>query len=561
MRTKTGNTKIKTKFVVLLAALIVVSLFVNVAWSTAAQRAQTQNELREKGEVLSQQMAAVWDFMSSNQERFAKTAYTEDGVYQGLHCAIVGRSIGQLFTMDSDYVTRFVNFEPRNKGDEPGDFEARALTAFEADSELKEYYGTDDVDGEEVFRYLAPMKIKETCLECHGEPKGEIDVTGYAKEGWRIGDAGGAISIVIPMGLYQDSELNNIVQGVVFFAGLLVACILIIYVALTHLVTRPLSKIQAGIEHLKTGDLDLRLDYAESSHEMDALIAEFNHMAHDLSKIYDNLEAQVEDRTAQLARANDVLERQRAQLEEANDRLRDDNRYKSDFLAMMSHELRTPLTSIIAFAEMLNKSGDPKDEKEAETRREIEANSRALLLMINDILEMSRLDAGRIEMNVETIDLGDVVGLVDSVVQPLAKQSGIAFSYDIGSDVPLVAADFEKVRHVLENLAGNAVKFTPEGGAVRLSVAYHPECGQVWLMVADTGIGIAGKDRQRIFERFVQVDSSASRKYRGTGLGLALAKEYAEMHRGTISVESELGEGSVFTVRIPAGQGRGDGEG
>ena len=114
-----------------------------------------------------------------------------------------------------------------------------------------------------------------------------------------------------------------------------------------------------------------------------------------------------------------------------------------------------------------------------------------------------------------------------------------------------MTADFEKLRHVLENLCGNAVKFTPEGGDVRLSISWHPECGQVWLRVADTGIGIAKKDQRRIFDRFVQADSSASRRYNGTGLGLSLAKEYAEMHGGTISVESELGHGSVFTVRIP----------
>ena len=227
----------------------------------------------------------------------------------------------------------------------------------------------------------------------------------------------------------------------------------------------------------------------------------------------------------------------------------------------MSHELRTPLTSIIAFAEMLNKESDPKNEKEAETRREIEANSRALLFMINDILEMSRLDAGRIEMNVETVDLGDIAGLVQSVVQPLAKQNGIEFTCEIDADVPLVEADFEKLRHVLENLAGNAVKFTPEGGSVRLAISYHPECGEVWLRVADTGIGIAKKDQQRVFERFVQADSSASRKYSGTGLGLALAKEYTEMHNGSISVESVLGKGSVFTVRIPAKRSASDDEG
>ena len=247
-------------------------------------------------------------------------------------------------------------------------------------------------------------------------------------------------------------------------------------------------------DSIQTGDLDVELAHTESSREMNTLMTEFNEMAHELAGIYSNLEAQVQVRTAQLAEANAVLERQRAQLEEANGRLRDENRYKSEFLAMMSHELRTPLTSIIAFTELLNRNSEPADEKEAETRREIEANSRALLLMINDILEMSRRDSGRIEMNRETVDLGDIAGMVQAVVQPLANRKGIAFACEIDPDVPLVTADFEKLRHVLENLCGNAVKFTPEGGDVRLSISWHPECGQVWLRVADTGIGIAKKD-------------------------------------------------------------------
>lgn len=555
-----GNVTLKTKFVVLISALIAASLLANLAWTSVNKRAQMENELREKGEVLAQQMDAMWEFMASNQDRLEQISYTEDGIYQGLHCAIVGRSIGLLFTSQSEYETRFVNFDPRNAADAPDEFEAAALNAFKEEG-LAEYYEVTEYEGEEVFRYLAPMTIEENCLDCHGEPKGEIDVTGFPKEGWSIGDNGGAISIIMPLDVYRENEQSAIVQDVIFFGGMLAFCLVVVYVALGYLVTRPLNKIQAGVEQIQTGNLDVELAYTESSREMNTLTADFNQMAEELSAIYGNLETQVEDRTAQLARANDVLERQRAQLEDANDRLRDENRYKSDFLAIMSHELRTPLTSIIAFAEMLNKESDPKNEKEAETRREIEANSRALLFMINDILEMSRLDAGRIEMNVETVDLGDIAGLVQSVVQPLAKQNGIEFTCEIDADVPLVEADFEKLRHVLENLAGNAVKFTPEDGSVRLAISYHPECGEVWLRVADTGIGIAKKDQQRVFERFVQADSSASRKYSGTGLGLALAKEYTEMHNGSISVESVLGKGSVFTVRIPAKRSASDDEG
>lgn len=182
-----GNITLKTKFVVLISALVVVSLFANLAWTSVNKRAQMENELREKGEVLAQQMDAVWEFMASNQDRLEQISYTEDGVYQGLHCAIVGRSIGLLFTSQSEYTTRFVNFDPRNDADEPDEFEAEALAAFTEQEGRTEYYEIAEYQGEEVFRYLAPMTIEENCLDCHGEPKGEIDVTGFPKEGWTIG--------------------------------------------------------------------------------------------------------------------------------------------------------------------------------------------------------------------------------------------------------------------------------------------------------------------------------------------------------------------------------------
>ncbi len=663
--------------------LFIVAIVGNVVWSYHSERDQMISELHEKGHVLSQQMSAVWDFMSVNQDRLLETAYADNGAYQGLHCAIVGRSIGMRFTIESGYVTRFVNFDPRNKEDEPDDFEARALQAFTDDSSLKEYYEVDEYEGEEVFRYSAPMKIEKSCLECHGKPAGEIDVTGHPKEGWNIDDIGGAISIIMPMDAYRESTKASILQNLMYFIIILLLCLLVIYIALTHLVTRPLQRLRPmdayrestkasilqnlmyfiiilllcllviyiALTHLVTrplqrlrqafgsmqegnldvrlndsessyelnavvsefnemahqlsdlygmqeGNLDVRLNDSESSYELNAVVSEFNEMAHQLSDLYDSLESQVEERTAQLSRVNEALKAKRVQLEHANERLRNENQYKSDFLNMMSHELRTPLTSIIAFSEMLNRTGDPVDEKEAEIRREIEANSHVLLLMINDILEMSRLDAGKTQLMMETVDLGDIVGLVQSVVAPLSRRNKVAFTYSIDADVPLVTCDGDRIRHVLENLGdivglvqsvvaplsrrnkvaftysidadvplvtcdgdrirhvlenlcGNAMKFTPAGGSVTLHVSYDANADEVLLRVADTGIGIAEEDRERIFEKFVQADSSASRRYRGTGLGLALVREYTEMHGGHVELEGELGRGSAFIVHLP----------
>lgn len=544
---------LKVKFAVLIAALIAASMAVNLFWTSQNARAQMEDQLREKGEVLSQQMNCVWEFMVSNQERFEQISYTDEGIYQGLHCAIVGRSIGALFTSQTDYTTRFVNFNPRNSADEPDEFEAEALQGF-IDGKGGERYQIVEQDGREVFRYMTPMRIDKNCLECHGQPKGEIDVTGFPKEGWSLGDVGGAISITMPLDVYAQAEQQSIQQDALFFGIMLVLCLLVIFGALGSLVTRPLRKIQDGVSAMQSGDLAVQVEPIQSSREINALVRDFNSMASELSKSYSTLESQVADRTAALAKANEELKVKQTELEAANAFLSDENRFKSEFLAMMSHELRTPLTSIIAFTELLRRDRGELDPEEEQVVSEIETNSRVLLMMINDILEMSRLDAGRMVTSMEVVDMADVVGMVESVIRPLAQKKGVSFAVDAAPDIPLTQADFEKLRHVLENLCNNAVKFTDPGGSVSMDADCVTDADgrkSIRVRVSDTGIGIDPADHERAFQKFFQVDSSLSRRHGGTGLGLALAKEYVELHGGTIELESRAGEGSVFTVTIP----------
>lgn len=544
---------LKVKFAVLIAALIAASMAVNLFWTSQNARAQMEDQLREKGEVLSQQMNCVWEFMVSNQERFEQISYTDEGVYQGLHCAIVGRSIGALFTSQTDYTTRFVNFNPRNSADEPDEFEAEALQGF-IDGKGGERYQIVEQDGREVFRYMTPMRIEKNCLECHGQPKGEIDVTGFPKEGWSLGDVGGAISITMPLDVYAQAEKQSIQQDALFFGIMLVLCLLVIFGALGSLVTRPLRKIRDGVSAMQSGDLAVQVEPIQSSREINALVRDFNSMASELSKSYSTLESQVADRTAALAKANEELKVKQTELEAANAFLSDENRFKSEFLAMMSHELRTPLTSIIAFTELLRRDRGELDPEEEQVVSEIETNSRVLLMMINDILEMSRLDAGRMVTSMEVVDMADVVGMVESVIRPLAQKKGVSFAVDAAPDIPLTQADFEKLRHVLENLCNNAVKFTDPGGSVSMDADCVTDADgrkSIRVRVSDTGIGIDPADHERVFQKFFQVDSSLSRRHGGTGLGLALAKEYVELHGGTIELESRAGEGSVFTVTIP----------
>lgn len=331
--------------------------------------------------------------------------------------------------------------------------------------------------------------------------------------------------------------------------------ILIIYYATSRLVTNPLKQFKDTVEKIKGRELDVSFENINAVGEIRDLAVHFNDMTIQLNDLYTNLENEVEQRTEELAKTNHILEMHRIQLEEANRRLREDNKYKSEFMAIMSHELRTPLTSIVAFAEILERNKDLKSEKELRIIREIKTNSQVLLDMINNILEMARLEVGKTELFIELVDLVDIINVVDNFIQPLADRKNIHYTSSIDRDVPLINADWERLRQITANLVSNAIKFTPENGEIRVSVTYDNLEREVLIMVQDNGIGIRKEEQEYIFEKFVQSDSSIYRQYSGTGLGLALAKEFAELHGGWIKVESEINKGSIFTVGIPLKRG------
>jgi len=238
------------------------------------------------------------------------------------------------------------------------------------------------------------------------------------------------------------------------------------------------------------------------------------------------------------------------ELRRANENLTHLDELKSDFLATMSHELRTPLTSIIGYSDMiLSGMTGELNEKQASFVESILKNGETLLNLINDILDLTKIEAGRLELNIEPIDLRAALLSVLPVVKPRAADKRIKISTFLPTDLPLVAADAAKFGQILLNLLTNAVKYTHENGSV--SVEARPQGDMVEIWVTDTGIGIAREDIEKIFQRFTQIDSSASRSQGGTGLGLAITKELVELHGGQIRVQSKLGKGSSFIFTMP----------
>jgi signal transduction histidine kinase len=237
------------------------------------------------------------------------------------------------------------------------------------------------------------------------------------------------------------------------------------------------------------------------------------------------------------------------ELEAANRELSAASQHKSEFLANMSHELRTPLNAIIGFSEVLSeKMFGELNEKQEEYSKDIHASGQHLLSLINDILDLSKIEAGRMELELTDFHLPTALDSALTLVRERAGRRGIALHMSLDSRLGQIQADERKVRQVVLNLLSNAIKFTPEGGRIEVAAMSRDE--SVEISVGDTGVGIAPEDQEAVFEEFRQV-GTADKKVEGTGLGLTLCRKFVELHRGKIWVKSELGVGSTFTFTLP----------
>jgi len=257
--------------------------------------------------------------------------------------------------------------------------------------------------------------------------------------------------------------------------------------------------------------------------------------------------------TLQTFAAQSVLAIQNARLfheiEEKSRQLEVASRHKSEFLANMSHELRTPLNAILGYTELLLDAiyGEVSEKIRGVLERVL-SNGRHLLGLINDVLDLSKIEAGQLTLSIDVYSLADVVQSVHSAVGSLAAEKHLGFSVELQPNLPIGRGDGRRITQVLINLVGNAIKFTDEGNVAIKASAVN---GSFEIAVCDTGPGIAPEDQIKIFEEFAQADSTSTRKKGGTGLGLTISKRIIEMHGGRIWVESEVGSGSTFHLALP----------
>ncbi len=312
---------------------------------------------------------------------------------------------------------------------------------------------------------------------------------------------------------------------------------------LLHETQRQTEELQVQGEELRVSNEELE----EQGRALKESQARLEQQQVELEQTNSQLEEQAQELERQrdgLEKANEAISRKAAEVEQAS-------RYKSDFLANMSHELRTPLNSSLILAKLLADNPDenltPEQVKFAQT---IQSSGNDLLNLINDILDLSKIEAGHVEINPEPVSIQRTVDALQRMFTPLADNKGLGFAVDIAEDVaPIVETDPQRLEQVLKNLIANAIKFT-ETGHVSLLVR-STEGGQIAISVTDTGIGIAEEQQHRIFEAFHQADSTISRRFGGTGLGLSISRELVRLLGGTLHLKSKPGSGSTFTVLIP----------
>jgi two-component system sensor histidine kinase BarA len=398
-------------------------------------------------------------------------------------------------------------------------------------------------DGENArgrYHFYSAIRAKKSCLACHHHrqrdtPKGRV----AQKEGDLLGMA----KISLPLETIESARhhANAFVITSEFIK--VVLAIVAIYLVVRYVITKPVLHLKKVSDAIAHGNLDMRADI-RTGDEFEELSHAFNRMLRHLVTVQE-----------ELREVNADLDGKVDELAQVNLQLYETNNMKNEFLATMSHELRTPLNSILGFSDVLCEA-DNLDDRQKRYANNIATSGKSLMALINDVLDLAKIESGKMDLHPAEFTVEDLIDRHVATMTPIAERRNIALTSSVEPNMFKLFQDPGKLQQILNNLLSNAIKFTPEGGRVRVS-AEKRGSKNVALIVEDNGIGIPLDEQARIFEKFRQgkgvpgQEDALTRKYEGTGLGLSIVKELSLLLGGDVSLESEFGKGSTFTVVVP----------
>lgn len=396
-----------------------------------------------------------------------------------------------------------------------------------------------DASGDRIYRYTRAVRQSDVD-RLGGDFSAAVPMAGVADPLLGV--------VVVEMDAYWAKRQLVFNRIYIVMAGLLAGllAIVVFWFITTRIILSPVRVLRTTAEKVGEGDLNIRADI-NTGDEFEQLGGAFNAM---LTNLRDSQET--------MADLNKQLDLRLGELAETNVSLFEANQLKSDFLANVSHELRTPLHSIIGFAEVLGESmegAESGEDKRLRYVKNIERSSRSLLVLINDLLDLAKIEAGRIDLHLEPMVVSDTCDAMGSLIRPQAEGRKIDVELDVEGGLPTIETDAGKLQQVLFNFLSNAVKFTPTGGTVTLGARGERDREErlvgVRFWVRDTGPGIAMEYHEQVFEKFRQLDQTHTKQHEGTGLGLAISAELAKFLDGRIELDSDVGRGATFSLIVP----------
>ncbi len=414
-------------------------------------------------------------------------------------------------------------FGPGGRNDD--NYAAELLKEFQKDENKQEE--NQRLMPQRVNNYYGAVRATKSCLGCHRNASNpdlkENDLIAIVK---------------IRVSTDPIEKGVNLNRAILITTAFVTVVLTMIgsYVIVRYVIVKPVKHLKEVSDAIAAGELNVRSEI-QTGDEFEDLSHAFNRMLRNLVSMQDRLR-----------KVNGDLDHKVDELAQANLALFESNRLKGDFLATVSHELRTPLNSILGFSDVLLTTPGLTD-KQTRWLTNIQTSGSQLLNLINDILDLAKIEAGKMQVRLVEFSSYDVCEGLLTMFRPLAEKKNIDLRSAFAPGIPLLRQDVVKFQQILSNLLSNAIKFTPEGGRVLLKA--ETDLAQIILTVSDTGVGIAAEEQELVFEKFRQASSPMTREHAGTGLGLSIVRELAKLLGGEVTLQSELGRGSTFTVRLP----------